>query len=80
MNASLEKIKPETLAIIEKQADRFGLSVDDYLRKLLPKTGKELSLENGDFEPDMIAFAEGTENLSGYNGTYSREDIYFAHI
>lgn len=79
MNARIEKIKPETLAMIEKQANRSGLSVDDYLRSLLPKTEKELPLENGDFESDMIAFAEGTENLSGYNGTYSREDIYFDH-
>ena len=80
MNTMIEQIKPETLAIIERQAKTFGLSVDEYLRNLLPKTVKESSLQNGDeFETDMLAFAEGTENLSAYNGTYSREDIYFDH-
>ncbi len=76
-----KEIKSETLAILEKQAKIFGLSVDEYLRSLLPKTEKELSLSSGEseFETDMIAFAEDTENLSGYNGTYSREDIYFDH-
>ncbi len=82
MNATIEQIKPETLVILERQARIFGLSVDEYLRSLLPKTEKELSLQNDlndEFEADMIAFAEGTENLSIYNGTYSREDIYFDH-
>ena len=80
MNTTIEQIKPETLAILEKQAKIFGLSVDEYLQNILPKTEKELPLQNGDdFESDMIAFAEGTENLSSYNGTYSREDIYFDH-
>jgi hypothetical protein len=49
---------------------------------LLPKTEKNLSL-NGDaddeFEADMIAFAEDSESVTNYNGTYSREDIYFDH-
>ena len=79
MNATVEQIKPETLAMLKKQANRFGLSVDEYLRSLLPKTEKELPLHNSEFEADMIAFAEDTENLSSYNGTYSREDIYFDH-
>ncbi len=77
MNA--KEIKSETLTILEKQAKTFGLSVDDYLRSLLPKTEKELPLSNGEFETDMIAFAEDTEDTFGYNGTYSREDIYFDH-
>lgn len=77
---NIEEIKSETLEILEKQANLFGLSVDDYLRSLLPKTERELPLSSGDeFESDMNAFAEGTENLSAYNGTYSREDIYFDH-
>ena len=80
MNATIEQIKPETLAMLERQAKAFGLSVDEYLRNLLPKTEREISLQNGDeFETDMLAFAEGTENHSAYNGTYSREDIYFDH-
>lgn len=83
MNATIEQIKPETLAIIEEQAKAFGMSVDDYLQSLLQRNEKELSLKSDisddEFESDMIAFAEGTENLSQYNGTYSREDIYFDH-
>lgn len=82
MSANIKEIKPETLEILQKQAKFFGLSVDEYLRSLLPKTEKDLSLAkdtNDEFEADMIAFAEGTENLSNYNGTYSREDIYFEH-
>ena len=82
MNATLEQIKPETLETLEKQAKMFGLSIDDYLRSLLPKTEKNLSLKgdtNEEFEADMIAFAEGTENHSAYHGNYSREDIYFDH-
>jgi hypothetical protein len=79
MSVNIEQIKPETLTIIERQAKFFGLSVDEYLRSLLPKTEKELPLEAGDdeFEADMLAFAEGAENISNYNGTYLREDIYF---
>lgn len=75
-------INPETLAILEKQAKIFGLSADEYLRNLLPKTEKELPLgkdANDDFEADMIAFAEQTENLLNYNDSYSRKDIYFDH-
>ena len=81
MSVNIEQIKPETLTIIERQAKVFGLSVDEYLRSLLPKTEKELPLESGDgeFEADMLAFAGGAENSSNYNGTYSREDIYFDH-
>jgi hypothetical protein len=82
MNATIEQIKSETLEIIEKQANIFGLSVDDYLRSLLPKTEKNLSLSgdvNDDFESDLIAFAEDSESVSNYSGTYSREDIYFDH-
>jgi hypothetical protein len=81
MSVNVEQIKPETLAIIERQAKLFGLSVDDYLRSLLPKTERELPLARviyKDFEEDMAVFAEdGT--FSGYRGTYSREDIYFDH-
>lgn len=81
MNA--QQIKPETLAIIQRQAKAFGLSVDEYLRSLLPPNENDLSLKSGlndeEFEADMLAFAEGTENHSSYQGAYSREDIYFDH-
>lgn len=82
MNTTLEQVKPETLAIIESNAKQFGLSVDDYLRSLLPSNKNDMSLKSGDdneFEADMILFAEETDNSSNYNGTYSREDVYFDH-
>lgn len=83
MNTILEQIKPETLSLIETQAEHSGLSIDEYLRRLLPSNEQELALKpdakNDEFENDMNVFAEGTENLSEYNGTYSREDIYFDH-
>ena len=83
MNSTLEQIKPETLALIEKQAEHLRISVDEYLRRLLPAQERELALSadsnDDEFEDDMIAFADGTEDLLAYNGTYSREDIYSDH-
>lgn len=80
MNAILKQIKPETIALIEANAARLGISVDDYLRRLLPTGEQELALkadaEDDEFEADMKSFSEGTENLPETNGTYSREDIY----
>jgi hypothetical protein len=38
MNAILEEVKPETAALIASQAKAQGLSVDDYLRSILPVT------------------------------------------
>ena len=83
MNTTLEQIKPETLAIIESQAKSSGLSVDEYLRSLLPQIENDSAFKpavgNEEFESDMIAFAMETEDFSNYNGTYSRDDIYFDH-
>ncbi len=36
MSTVLEDIKPETVAKIAAQAKRRGLSIDEYLRSLLP--------------------------------------------
>lgn len=80
MSVRTEQIKPETIALIERQAEIFGLSVDDYLQSLLPQNENDLALKNDlhnhDFEADMLEFAEDTET---YQGSYSREDIYFVH-
>lgn len=45
MNAIIEQIKPETLAMIETQAAQSGLSIDEYLRRLLPHGENELGLK-----------------------------------
>lgn len=83
MNTTIEQIKPDTLALIQKQAQTFGLSVDEYLKSILPKGENDLSLDaeksDDEFESDMREFAEETENQTDYNGTYSREDLYFDH-
>lgn len=36
MNQIVEQINPETIALIESQARLAGLSIDDYLRSLIP--------------------------------------------
>lgn len=83
MNTTIKQISPETLELIEGQARSLGISADEYLRRLLRANEQELALKpdakDDEFEDDMIAFAEGTENLPTYNGTYSREDIYLDH-
>ena len=82
MNTTHEQVKPETLAIIEARARLTGLSVDDYLRSLLPPDERDMSLRSDaaddEFEADMITFANDTDETN-YNGTYSRKDIYFDH-
>lgn len=80
---TLKQISPETLKLIEDHARNLGISPDEYLRRLLPENEQELALKpdatSYEFENDMAAFAEGTHDLSPYNGTYSREDIYLDH-
>ncbi len=81
MNSTVSSLKPETITLIEEHARRLGISVDDYLRILLPEAedmGLKADGEDDDLEKDMELFAEGTEP-SGYQGTYPREDIYFDH-
>lgn len=82
MNAMLEEVKPETVDMLIAQAKARGLSVDDYLRRLLGLVGGEHGLPEptlDEFEADMNALAEGTEHLPPELITYSRADIYFDH-
>lgn len=83
MSTTLEQVKAATLARLESRARRYGLSVDDYLLSLLPADEKDMSLRadahDDEFEADMVTFADETTSPNGYNGTYSREDIYFDH-
>jgi len=44
----------------------------DAVPELVPSSDSE-------FEADMHSFAEGTEHLPAYSGTYSRDDLYFDH-
>ena len=52
--------------------------LNDVLSDLQPLEISEPSLE--EFERDMDSLAEGLEHLpAGYQGAYSREDIYADH-
>ena len=79
----VKEISPEILDIVAKEAGRTGLSVDEYLLRLMPKAAGELALEplasDAEFEADMMSLGEETTTNGSYNGTYSREDIYFDH-
>ena len=84
MSSTLQDIQPETLTLIESQANSLRMSVDEYLRRfLLPADQRELALrpvsDNDEFEADMAALAQDTADLAVYDGTYSREDIYVDH-
>jgi hypothetical protein len=78
------EVRPEIADKLAALARARGMSVDDLLQEVLDGLAlpqgavTELSLE--EFEQDMDALAEGLEHLPvGYEGTYSREDIYLDH-
>jgi hypothetical protein len=78
------EVRPEIADKLAALAKARGVSVDDLLQEVLDDLERprdaiaEPSLE--EFERDMDALAEGLEHLPvGYEGTYSREDIYLDH-
>ena len=78
------EVRPDIADRLAALARARGVSVDDLLLEVLdglhlPQGAvTEPSLEA--FERDMDALAEGLERLpAGYEGTYSREDIYLDH-
>lgn len=79
----LLEITPETVALIESYAKHAGLTVEEYLRSLLPSHESDLGLPAetsvNDFEQDMEAFAESSDDTGSYSGSYSRQDIYADH-
>ncbi|MGH9948424.1 MAG: hypothetical protein ACRD6X_14695 [Pyrinomonadaceae bacterium] len=83
MNVSSENIAPETLATISDQAKIRGLSIDEYLRELIPQTVGETAskarFSDAEFELDMVSFAEESGHGTTYSGGYSRKDIYSDH-
>ena len=83
MSMHLE-VRPEIADKLAALAKARGVSVDNLLQEVLddlelPQDAiAEPSLE--EFERDMNALAEGLEHLPvGYEGTYSRADIYMDH-
>jgi len=78
------EVRPEIADKLAALAKARGVSVDDPLQEVLDDLElsqdaiAEPSLE--EFERDMNALAEGLEHLPvGYEGTYSRADIYMDH-
>jgi hypothetical protein len=82
MNRILEQIKPETAELLAAQARALGLSVDDYLRTLLPPTngqGDEKPLyETASQEEWAKAFHEwaASHEVLPVIANDSREKIY----
>lgn len=85
MNAVSPELAPEIVQTLNIQAEANGLSVNDYLRRLLGVINGSLATPSakGDsvkmFMDDMEILAEGTNHLPASSLTYSREDIYFDH-
>jgi hypothetical protein len=82
MSSILEQIKPETAEMILAEARARGLSVDDYLRTLLPQTnggieGRSL-YETSTPEAWVRAFREWAAGHSFLSAVAddSRESIY----
>jgi hypothetical protein len=73
--------------ILEQRAKAQGQDVKSLVESIVQATATQsldelpalLPSSDAEFEADMQAFAEGTENLPAYSGTYSRADIYFDH-
>lgn len=73
--------------ILEERAKAYGQDVKSFVEGLVQATATQSVDEilepapasDAEFEADMQAFSEGTENLPAYSGTYSRADIYFDH-
>jgi hypothetical protein len=77
-------VRPEIADKLVALAKARGVSMDDLLQEVLEglelpqEAFTETSVE--EFERDMDALSEGLEHLPvGYQGTYSREDIYLDH-
>ena len=82
MDNVVKEISPEIFDIVVNEADRLGLSVDDFLLRLIPTADGELALApatDAEFEADMTLLGDEPSQNDPYDGTYSREDIYFDH-
>jgi len=83
MNSRID-LDPQVASQLAALAAARGVTIERLLKEfveemsvLAPK-GPLPAID--EFDADMRAFAEGTENLeSPYSGDYSRDDIYFDH-
>jgi len=79
------KVSDKAKHILEQNAAAQGQDIKDLIERIIEAQASTLDevltpvVDTSDFEADMQSFTEGTEKLPPYNGTYSREDIYFDH-
>lgn len=77
-----EGIRPETAERLVAQARAHGLSVDDYLKTVLPAGGEEQPtgrMKLAEVDQVLDELSEGTEHLAPLPERFSREDIYSDH-
>jgi len=87
MSVTLGDISVTTARVLIDQAAANGLTVEEYLQRLLgiaSEAPQAIRDTNSDeyvnaFMADMEILAEGTDHLPSSLITYSREDIYFDH-
>jgi hypothetical protein len=75
-------LSPDTIALLAEQARDYRTPLDQYLMTLLKNVPRPTSsnyASETQFDADMAAFADGTDTLPPYAGSYSRSDIYFDH-
>jgi hypothetical protein len=82
MDAHID-LDPQVASQLIALAEERGVTVEELLKEFVEQAYTivpKKPVPRDEFEADMLAFAEGTENLqSPYPGDYSREDIYFDH-
>lgn len=80
MNSILQQITSETAERLAAQARAHGLSVDEYLKTLLPDAnGHPEQLSSAEVDQILDELPEGSEHLPALPPHFSREDIYADH-
>jgi len=80
-------VSDEVRHILEQRAKAYGQDMKSFVESIVQANATQsvdelpapAPVSDAEFEADMQAFAEGTEHLPAYSGTYSRADIYFDH-
>ena len=80
-------VSEDLRGILEQRAKACGLDVKALVEGIVQanvtnsvgELSEPVPATDAEFEADMQAFAEGTESLPAYSGSYSRADIYFDH-
>jgi hypothetical protein len=78
MNAVIDQITPETIQALIAQAAASGLSVDEYLKRLLGVSSAAPAAPEPGVDEFMLAMESlAEENIQPLPRDFSREDIYF---